>query len=127
LFLAPTSSSTGFVRFVSSTAGGGEPPEVVSEGTAAMPTGVMTHYACVYNFTGGTQSLYQNGTLLETSTMPTPQPLTNYVFTNNWLGDSNYTVDPSFTGTISELRIFSSVRTAGQISTSSAAGPDAAP
>jgi hypothetical protein len=92
-----------------------------------MPTGVMTHYACVYNFTVGTQSLYQNGTLLETSTMPTPQPLTNYVFTNNWLGDSNYTVDPSFTGTISELRIFSSVRTAGQISPSSAAGPDAAP
>ena len=45
--------------------------------------------------------------------------------TNNWLGRSNYSVDPYFGGVYDEFRIYDVALTVAQLRTSRAAGPDA--
>jgi uncharacterized protein len=44
---------------------------------------------------------------------------------NNWLGRSQFILDPEFAGTYYDFRIYSTALTQAQISASLAAGPDA--
>jgi hypothetical protein len=58
---------------------------------------------------------------------PMSNQLKNVNDVNNWLGRSQFAADPSFSGTYSEFRIYSSARSAAQIAASFASGPDALP
>jgi hypothetical protein len=124
-FVTPNNGATTFVRTALTNAAVAE--EKFAEGTAAMPTGVLVHLAAVVDGAARTLSLYQNGVLLGTSLDLVDTSLTQLNDVNNWIGRSQWTFDDEFQGTISELRIYGSARSAAQIAASAAAGPDALP
>jgi hypothetical protein len=85
----------------------------------------MTHFAVVVNVAEGKLVLYVDGVLQGSTTFSGSLAHLNDV--NNWLGRSQFSSDAYLAGTIHELRIFSTARTAAQIAAAAAAGPDALP
>lgn len=120
LFLTPVSNG-GVARAVfrkPSTA------EVIASDTALFPANVPSHAAVVVDDTNDTLSLYVQGVLRATTTLTDSLSSINDV--NNWLGKSNYAVDPNFSGTITEFRIYEAALTETQIALSHELGPDPA-
>jgi hypothetical protein len=44
---------------------------------------------------------------------------------NNWLGRSQYAVDPDYEGTISEFRVYEQALSSAQLQLTNSLGPDA--
>jgi hypothetical protein len=124
-FVTPNNGATTFARTALTNAAVAE--EKFAEGTAPMPIGALVHLAAVVDGAARTLSLYQNGVLLGTSVDLADTSLTRLNDVNNWIGRSQWTFDDEFQGTISELRIYGSARSAAQLAASAAAGPDALP
>jgi hypothetical protein len=89
------------------------------------------HIACVYDPAHGFMGLYTNGVLAAArSDMATAtQPLSTFSLTNianvhSWLGQSLYSADAAYNGTIDEFRVYDTAQNAVQIAGSFVAGPD---
>jgi hypothetical protein len=125
VFLTPRSGTTNVL--FSSYVGGGL-AEISAP--AVMPDSVMQHVALVIDggpadAGGAMMSLYLQGALV--SQVMTANQLGTVVDTNNWLGRSQFALDPYFVGVYHEFRIYSAARTAAQIAASFNRGPDALP
>jgi hypothetical protein len=124
LFVTPNNGATTFARTALTNAA--VATEKFVETTAPLPTAVLVHLAVVVDGAAKTLTLYQNGVsagsvdLVDTT-------LNRLNDVNNWIGRSQWTFDDEFQGTVSELRIYSTARSAQQIAAESAAGPDVLP
>jgi hypothetical protein len=123
LFLTPRAPNTLALQLTYSEAGYRNETSIA--GTAVLRAGVMTHFAVVVNVAEGKLVLYVDGVLQGSTTFSGSLAHLNDV--NNWLGRSQFSSDAYLAGTIHELRIFSTARTAAQIAAAAAAGPDALP
>jgi hypothetical protein len=92
---------------------------------AFLTPGQRTHSAIVFDATDKSLSFYVDGDFY--GEVATSISLSQLVDQNNWLGRSQFNADPLFYGSIHELRIYSTARTATQIMASAAAGSDALP
>jgi hypothetical protein len=89
-----------------------------------LPTGAMKQIIAVLDGQRRTISMYLDGTLQgQTSGI---EALSLIRDNNNWLGKSQYSDDPYFSGTYYEFRIYDAPLTAPQIQNLYAAGPSAA-
>jgi Concanavalin A-like lectin/glucanases superfamily len=91
---------------------------------SAMTTGTVVHVAVVVDDGNNQIALYRNGMLETASAFADSLSLLNDV--NNRLGQSQYSGDPEFGGTIFEFRIYNVALSASAIQASFAAGPDPA-
>jgi hypothetical protein len=82
---------------------------------AALPTATWTHVAIVLGASGG--ALYINGALVSSNAALTLRPKDLGATANNYLGRSQFAVDPYFNGEIDDLRIYASALSAAQITT----------
>jgi hypothetical protein len=81
------------------------------------------HVAVVIDRTNAWMRVYSNG--VEIASENESLDLTAIRDVNNWLGRSNYYVDPPLSAVLVEFRIYSQALTAAQISASYQAGPGA--
>ncbi len=116
MFLSPKSSVTSFVRFAITT--GGLSGEQGLDGTSELAVGVWKHVAVVIG--GGNGTLYIDGQPMATKAGITLRPSDLGNTTNNYIGKSQYADapehDPYLDGNIDELRVYSRVLTAAEIS-----------
>jgi hypothetical protein len=127
LFLTPSNADTGGVRIAYSVAGPQQ--ETVADGEESLPIHIgpddnrPDHVAVVVDRTNASMRLYSNG--VEIATAPGPLDLGAINDVNNWLGRSNYFVDPALSALFVEFRIYSQALTSAQINASFQAGPGA--
>lgn len=93
------------------------------DSSGPLPTGTMNHVVAVFDGQRSQLSLYLNGVLVGQTGGLSSLSLINDV--NDWLGRSQYSDDPGFSGTYYELRIYDAALTAEQVKASFTAGPDA--
>jgi rhamnogalacturonan endolyase len=110
LFFTPRASTTGFARFAIRTP---EVAEEIIDGTAALTSGAWTHVAVTIS--GSTGTLYVNGVATGTNTGMTLKPASLGSTTQNYLGDSQFALDPSFNGLVDDFRIFNRALTAAEV------------
>jgi rhamnogalacturonan endolyase len=118
LFYSPK-GSTGNARSVIRDAGGADR---LVEAAAPANQGYTNMAAVVVDAAAGTLSLYLNGALISSA------PLAGIDIgavneTLAYLGRSQYSSDPGFSGSIDELRIYNDARTAADIAADKSAGP----
>ena len=77
------------------------------------------------NRTAQTMQLYQGGASV--GSVQLTVSLRSLADSANYLGRSQFTADPEFSGSIQEFRIYGMARSAAQIQASFTAGPDALP
>jgi hypothetical protein len=127
LFLTPSSATGRAVRVAYSLAG--PLAETVVEGDAALPIhaapddNTPDHVAVVIDRSNASMHLYSNGVEVASRTQSPDLGALNDV--NNWLGRSNYLVDPPLSALLIEFRIYARALTAAQILSSYQAGPGA--
>lgn len=126
LFLTPANASTGTPRVAYSLAGPLQ--EVIAEAASPLPArddagAGPDHLAVVIDRNDASMRLYSGG--VEVSSVTLPGDLAAINDANNWLGRSNYLVDPALSATFIELRIYDQALSAAQISASFQAGPGA--
>jgi hypothetical protein len=124
LFLTPQNSLTNTLRVAYSVAGPGANETLVDD-NAPLLTGATTvqHLAVVIDDNANVMRLYLDGA--EQGNTPLTGSLTAINDQNNWLGRSNFSVDPPYFGVLLEFRIYSQALTGPQISNSFQAGPGA--
>ncbi|MER6015272.1 beta-L-arabinofuranosidase domain-containing protein [Streptomyces bluensis] len=110
LYLAARNGG-GVPRFAITTGGPGG--EQALDGTAALPLDQWSHLAVTIS--GGTGTLYVNGTAVARNTAMTLNPAALGTLRNNWLGRSNFGADPVFAGAFDEFNIWSRALTATEI------------
>ncbi|WP_055523943.1 LamG-like jellyroll fold domain-containing protein [Streptomyces graminilatus] len=101
MFITPRNGTNGKIRF---TIKNNNSAEQVIDGQAALPTGSWHHVAVTLN--GSTGILYVDGVQVGTNTGMTFKPSTLGVTTQNWIGRSQYSVDPYLDGKIDDFRIY---------------------
>jgi len=127
LFLTPTNAMTGTLRVAYSIAGPLE--ETQADGTIPMPSHIgpddstPDHVAVVIDRTNASLRIYSNG--VEVASENESLDLNAIRDVNNWLGRSNYFVDPPLSALLVEFRIYAQALTAAQINASFQAGPGA--
>jgi fibronectin type 3 domain-containing protein len=120
MFLSPQDGA-GKLRFAITTAGYSNEKAIAA--STALTAGVWTHVAVV--LTGSTGTLYVNGTIAATNNAMSLNPSSLGTTTNNYLGKSAYSGDPSFNGAIDEFQIFPRALSATEVAALS--NPLAAP
>ncbi|WP_118185129.1 LamG-like jellyroll fold domain-containing protein [Paraburkholderia phosphatilytica] len=110
LFLTPKNSS-GVMRFAITTNGGHG--ELGINGNIALPTGQWAHVAVTLSGTSAT--LYLNGGVIGSASNVVFAPWRVGPTAQNWIGRSQYSADPYFSGSIDEFRIYRGALTADQI------------
>ncbi len=118
LFLTPMAAGSGS-RFGFSL-NGASVEKAVSLPMALAPT--VNHLVAVVDTTGDKMLYYLNGELGGQEAFTAALSDINDV--NVWLGRSQYSSDPAFSGTYHDFRIYDQALTAQQVATSFAAGPD---
>jgi hypothetical protein len=126
LFLTPrgTPAPDDVMMLVFRASGAAIGDEVRVRSEARLPTGQL-HLAVVVDDTNNTLSLYLNS-VLEGSASFGDHHLSEISDVQNWLGRSQYSVDPYFAGTIHELRIYNAALTPAQLNFSFSNGLDPA-
>lgn len=125
LFLTTSRPADGGVRVAYSVAGPTQ--ETIADGAEPLPIHLgpddnrPDHVAVVIDRTNASMRLYSNGVEIASRSESVDLNAINDV--NNWLGRSNYFVDPPLSALFIEFRIYSQALTAAQISASFAAGP----
>lgn len=127
LFLTPSSADDGVVRLAYSVAGPAQETRADADDSLPIHVGpgdnTPDHVAVVIDRTNGAMLIYSNG--IEIAYTPQPVDLGAIRDVNNWLGRSNYFVDPPLSALFIEFRIYSQALTAAQINASFQAGPGA--
>ncbi len=123
LMLTPrVSGGSGFMRAAYSE--GGPSLETQVSASSALPTDAMHHVVVVIDDTDDRMALYLDGALEDETAFS--GSLSQIGDINNWLGRSQYSVDPELGATLHEFRIYDAALEASQIQISFSAGPDAA-
>ncbi len=91
---------------------GGETAEQRLE-TAELPTGSWQHVTVT--FAGRSGTLYVNGTAVDTNGRFSLNPASLGSITHNWLGRSQFTVDPTLNGYIDDVRIYGRALSAAEV------------
>ena len=121
MYLTPN-GNTGHLQFTIRTAqpdGGTFAREDITDGTPSgtpttMSTGVWWHVAVVLDASGG--RLYLNGNQVGSTTPMTMRPSTLGNTPNDWIGRSQFAVNPYLDGAIDEFRVYNRGLTATEIS-----------
>jgi hypothetical protein len=121
LFLTPSSGSSTLRMAWSSN---GTASETIVE-QSALPTGMLKHVAVVIDGVGGAASLCVDGTCAGSAPLAAGA-LGLLTRTNNWLGRSNFSVDPELNAILHEFRVYNAPLAPSLVSASFAAGPDVA-
>lgn len=100
MFLSPSNGATRKLRFAISTSGGGG--EQIIESPSALPVGTWTHVAVTLS--GGTGTLYVNGSAVGTNHSMTLSPASLGATPNNYIGKSQYP-DPYLNGQVDEFQL----------------------
>ena len=108
MFLTPNSGST--LRF-SITTGGFNGEQQIN--ATSLPTGSWQHVAVTLS--GAVGTLYVQGAQVAQSTTLTLSPSSLGSTTHNWLGRSQYSVDPYLDGQLDNVRIYSRALSAGEV------------
>jgi sugar lactone lactonase YvrE len=119
LYLTPRASSAR-PRFGIKQSTGFETPDL--DGTAALPVGIATHFAVVYDQPSGVARLYINGQRVATAAATFP--LSVIEDRNVWLGRSQFSADPFLNGLFDEFRIYNGALLDSDVAASYAAGPE---
>jgi hypothetical protein len=126
LFLTPANGA-GLLRVAYSVSGPAN--ETVADAPVSFPIqpetpgNVADHVAVVIDRVGASMQLYLNGVQVDVE--PFAGDLGALDDVNNWLGRSNFLVDPALSATLMEFRVYSQALTPSQLSTSFLAGPGA--
>ena len=99
----------------------GSATEVVVDGAAALPTATLKHLALVVD-DQNVLKLFLDGVLQ--NSVANTRALSGLNDVNNWLGRSQFSVDPELGGTYHEFRIYGAALSDAQIAASFALGPD---
>jgi arabinan endo-1,5-alpha-L-arabinosidase len=100
VFLTPSNSATGRLRFAVKPNGGSE---TTLDGPAPLPVGAWCHVAVTLD--GVRAKLYVNGSPVATNNSFTARPW-QALARNNYIGDSQFPADPFFRGQIDSFRIY---------------------
>jgi hypothetical protein len=128
LFLTPrgTPAPDDVMLLVFRAAGATIGEEVRVRGTRILPSGQL-HVAVVVDDTNNTLSFYLNSTLEGSAPFGGERHhLSEITDVSNWLGRSQYSVDPELAGTIHEVRIYNAALTPAQLNFSLTNGLDPA-
>ncbi len=96
---------------------------ISADSNSTLPTGAMKHIVAVLDGQRRTISMYLDGVAKGQAGGIEALSLIND--SNNWLGKSQYSEDPGFSGTYYEFRIYNAPLTTEQIQATHAAGPNA--
>lgn len=120
LFLTPTNSLTQQTRF-GITVNGNQPGAEQTVDAPRIPAdGSLVHVVVVFDGDGDLAHLYTDGILRGTTTVTID--LDQIPDHNNWLGRSNWSVDPYFDGVLEDFRIYDVALTTAQVEASYNAG-----
>lgn len=119
MFLTPTNSSSGRLRYAITTGGAGGEQRI--DGTSALSVGPWHHVAVTLN--GNTGILYLNSAPVGTNNAMTLKPATLGNTANNYLGKSQYN-DPYMNGVLDEFRIYNVALSRAEISATYSMGPN---
>jgi Concanavalin A-like lectin/glucanases superfamily len=108
MFFTPNDSST--MRFSITTAGATMEQQI---NTTSLPTGTWQHVAVT--LAGGVGSVYVQGAEVAQNTAFTLSPSSLGSTTHNWLGRSEFAVDPYLNGQLDNVRIYSRALSAGEV------------
>ena len=97
--------------------------EARASSTTPLETGVMVQVVLVVDKNTSVMALYKNGRLEGSTSFTGSLSMLNDV--NNWLGRSQYTIDPSFNGIFHDFRIYDAPLSATAVEVSYSGGPDA--
>ncbi len=89
----------------------------------SLPRETLEHVVVVFDDTGNTLDLYRDGQLLASAALSSSFQEINAEFF--WLGQSQFSGDPTFLGAYEELRIYSKALSPAEIAASARRGPDA--
>ncbi len=120
LFLCPSSMNAVMHACFSTS---GQSGEMCVDAAQPLDSGVDRHVALVIDDDRDTLTLYQDGTLENAE--PFTGSLSGLDDFNNWLGLSQFDLDPEFGGAIEEFRIYDAALSASEVMDSFQAGPDA--
>jgi len=86
------------------------------------PMGAIVHVVLTFDSPGDSMAMYVDGALHNTSSIT--ENLSELNDVNCWLGQSQFTQDPNFEGSIDEFRVYGHALSAPEVAASFAAGPD---
>lgn len=102
------------MRFAMTANGPGDgPPEQIIDAPTELPSKQWVHVAVTLS--GSTGTLYVDGAAVSTNTAMFQAPFRLESTTQNWLGKSQYSTDPTFSGRIDDFRIYRGALSAAQI------------
>jgi hypothetical protein len=123
LYLTPQSMNGRDVMFGAFKRAGQDPLyETRAASNQPLPTETMEHVVLVVDDAANQLMLYRDGAFEGSAAFG--DSLSLLVDVNNWLGRSQYQIDPSFSGTLFEFRIYDVALAAPAIQASFLAGPD---
>ena len=111
MFLTSKAGGTGNVRFAITSSGNSNEQQI--NGTAPLPTAAWTHVAVTHQDSLGI--LYVNGVEVGRNSSMSLYPSLLGNTTQNWLGRSQFSGDPYFSGMIDDFRIYSAGLSASSI------------
>ncbi len=122
LALTPKASNSGDIRASYTLTGYDD--EVYADGEDYLPTSPRTQVAMVIDGVRGSLTIYVDGALADSRT-GLRLDLSAIDDVNNWIGRSQFGVDPNFVGSVFDFRIYGEALSASQMARSHALGADA--
>jgi O-glycosyl hydrolase len=111
MFFTPKASDTSLPRFAITTGSG----EQQINSSAAISSGTWTHVAITLS--GNTATLYINGVVAGANTSMTLRPSSLGSTTQNYIGKSQFSADPTFKGAVDDFRIYERSLSASEVGT----------
>jgi hypothetical protein len=99
-----------------------ETPEVFVDAPVNLPSPATSHVVAIFDDTNDEMRLYLNGA--HQGSVEVVDSLSMLNDENNWLGRSQYAVDPGFGGSIRELRIYDIALSEAQVQRSNQLGEE---
>ena len=120
MFFTPKTGDTSLPRFTITTGSGDQ----TINSSVAISTNIWTHIAITLS--GNTATLYINGVVVGTNTNMTLRPSSLGSTTQNYIGKSQYSWDPTFKGAVDDFRIYERALSASEVGTLANVAPTVA-